>query len=109
MSAIGLRQETSARLESAAAAFGLAACIAVLFNTVLAWIEDVYDPLADAMAALTGHRWITHGLADVILFLAIGLVLARAGFILDGAKLTRAVAGSVVAAGAGLALWFALF
>ena len=99
---------TGSTLDGAAVAFGLAACIVIVFSTVLAWIEDAYDPLGNAMAALTGSRWITHGLADVILFLVIGLGAGRLGAIANGTTLIRAVAGTTVAAATGLALWFAI-
>ena len=52
-------------LDGVAAAFGMAAIVTILFNTLLAWIKDAFDPLNDVMALLTGHHWITHGLFDV--------------------------------------------
>ena len=53
------------RLDGAAGAFGAAAAVVIVFNTALAWIKDAWAPLNDAMAALTGHHWITHGLLDL--------------------------------------------
>lgn len=93
-----------------AAAFGLAAAIAIAFNTVLAWTKDAFEPLNAFMAGLTGHHWITHGLAEVVLFLVLGAGLSWFGRPrqLSGA-LTIGVAGTAVVAGAGLALWFVLF
>ncbi len=95
-------------LERSSAAFGLAAAIAILFNTLLAWIKDAYDPLNSAMASLTGHHWITHGLADVVLFVVLGAV-----FMITGAaermsphRLVSLLVGAVVIAGLGLAGWF---
>ena len=41
------------RLDYAAAAFGLSAAIAIVFNTALAWVKDAYDPLNSFMASLT--------------------------------------------------------
>jgi hypothetical protein len=106
MTAAGSKPAVHLSLDGAAAAFGVAACVVILFNTLLACIEDAYDPLADAMAALTGHHWITHGLANLILFVATGLALTRRNFVMDGARLVGAVAGAAVVGGAGLALWF---
>ena len=93
-----------------AAALGWAAAVAIVFNTLLAFIKDAYEPLNALMKAMTGHHWITHGLVDVIVFIVVGwLILARGT---RGPDLSRAtVIGVVVAAvvaGAGLAGWFFL-
>src|SRR4051812_46274299 len=93
-------------LDHAAAAFGLSGAIAIVFNTVLTWSKEAYDPVASLMASLTGHHWITHGLADIAVFVIVGLVFMRRGFSIDGSKLACIVAGSVIVGGAGLALWF---
>jgi hypothetical protein len=95
-------------LDGAAAAFGVSAAIAIVFNTVLAWIKDAYDPLNSFMASLTSHHWITHGLADVAVFLIVGAVLMRRSISMDGAKLACVLAGAAVVGGGGLALWFVL-
>jgi len=95
-------------LDQAAAAFGLSAAITIVFNTVLAWIKDAYDPLNSFMASLTGHHWITHGLADIAVFLVVGAILMQRHVSIDGTKLAVMVAGAVVAGGGGLALWFVL-
>jgi hypothetical protein len=95
-------------LDGAAAAFGVSAAIAIVFNTVLAWIKDAYDPLNSFMAALTGHHWITHGLADIAVFAIVGAVLMRRHTSMDGTKLACLVGGAVIVGGGGLALWFVL-
>ena len=94
------------RLDHAAAAFGLSAAIAIVFNTVLALIKDAYDPLNSLMASLTGHHWITHGLADIAVFVIAGLVLMWRDFSMDGTRLACLVAAAAIVGGAGLALWF---
>jgi hypothetical protein len=92
----------------ASSAFAVAAAVTVIFNTVLAWVKDAYDPLNQWMARLTGHHWITHGLADVALFAVLGLLFMQAGV---GARtkpdvLVVRLFGAVVVAGLGLAAWF---
>jgi hypothetical protein len=95
-------------LERAAAAFAWAAVVAILFNTGLAWIKDSYDPLNTFMASLTGHHWITHGLADLVVFGAVGwLVMAKGKPSLD-TNVVIGLAIAVVVGGAGLAGWFFL-
>ena len=67
------------QLSVAATAFGLSAAVSILFNTALACVKDAYPPVFRFMAALTGHHWITQGLADLILFLVLGFALMLAG------------------------------
>ena len=90
-----------------AAAFGWAAVVAVIFNTVLVFVKETYDPLNSLMKALTGHHWITHGLADVVVFLVVGLLLVRGTTAPGLSKSTViGVVVSAIIAGAGLASWF---
>jgi hypothetical protein len=97
---------TAATTEAVAVAFGTSAAIVIVFNTLLAWIKDAYDPLNNLMASLTGHHWITHGLIDVVLFVLLGWLLSRR----DNAHITYALVVALFAAaaagGLGLAAWF---
>ena len=96
--------------ERAAAPFGLAATVAMIFNTVLAWTKDASDAVNASMTALTGHHWITHGLADLALFLGLGTVLTLIGRprrLSD--RLTLGLVGAAIVAAGGLAFWFLLF
>jgi hypothetical protein len=105
-------QETSeaAGFSEASAAFGLSAAITILFNTLLAWVKDAYDPLNTAMAHLTGHHWTTHGLVDLAVFVVLGIVFLRTGTArrIDPNRLVLGLIGSVVIGGLGLAAWFVL-
>lgn len=98
------------KLDRTSAALGLAAAIAVLFNTALAWVKDAYDPLNKFMASLTGHHWTTHGLADIAVFALLGVIFAKTGVAqrIRPAALVTIVIASVVVAGLGLAAWFVL-
>lgn len=93
--------------ERMAVAFGLSAAVTVVFNTLLAWVKDAYDPLNELMKAATGHHWRTHGIVDVILFFVLGYIFMSRG---TAAQLTDrlvvTVAAAAVVAGAGLAAWF---
>jgi hypothetical protein len=93
-------------LTGAAAAFSMSAAITVLFNTVLAWVKDLYAPLNDFMTMLTGHHWRTHGIFDLIVFVGVGFYLSRRQFAMDGTRLALTVGACSVVAGAGLALYF---
>jgi len=93
-------------LDGAAAAFSMSAAITVLFNTVLAWVKDLYEPLNSFMTMLTGHHWRTHGIFDLIVFVTLGLFLMQRSFRMDGTRLAIIVGASSIVAGAGLALYF---
>ncbi len=97
-------------MNSTTTAFALAAAIACIFNTVLAWAKDAYAPLNKFMASLTGHHWTTHGLADCIVFLGAGLILMKIPAVnqLNPDRVVSILVGSVLAASLGLFIWFLL-
>jgi hypothetical protein len=94
-----------------ATAFALSAAIACLFNTALAWAKDAYAPLNKFMSSLTGHHWITHGLADCVVFVGLGLIFMNtsAADKINSVRLVSILIWSVVAASLGLLAWFILF
>ena len=99
----------SGKLTAATSGFVLAAAIAVLFNTGLAWAKDAYPQLNDFMKSLSGHHWMTHGLADLVVFLGLGFIFmyTRVAEKIDPDRLIGALIGAVAIAGIGLALWYA--
>jgi membrane-bound metal-dependent hydrolase YbcI (DUF457 family) len=96
-------------LDNVSAAFGQAAVIAIIFNTLLAWVKDAYDPLNNFMASLTGHHWITHSLVDIAVFVGLGFLFLSRGVALNGMNLVVAVAVACIVGGGGLAAWFVLY
>lgn len=100
-------EEREAVEERTAAAFGLAAAIAIIFNTLLAWVKDAYAPLNHFMALLTGHHWRTHGIVVVAVFFLLGWYFtSRKGTPQMTDNLIITVAAAVVAGGIGLVGWF---
>jgi hypothetical protein len=99
----------SSKLTAATSGFVLAAAIAALFNTALAWARDAYAPLNSLMKALTGNSWTAHCLADLVLFAGLGFLFTktRAAEKIDPSRLVGALIGAVAIAALGLALWFA--
>jgi hypothetical protein len=99
------------KLGRASASFALAAAVTVLFNTVLAWAKDAYHPLNDFMGSIAGHNWTTQGLADIILFFALGLAFMKIGWAekIAPQRLIFLLAASVAVAAIGLFAWYALF
>ncbi len=103
----GLKNTTSG-LNNTTSGFVLAAAITILFNTCLALAKDVSAPLTASMKRLTGHHWTTHGIADLILFLVLGLIFSQTklGGRLGANAVTAILIGSVVVASLGLAIWY---
>jgi hypothetical protein len=103
--------DTAAKLGRNSAAFGLAVAIIALFNTVLACAKDAYQPLNLMMNKIAGHNWTTQGLADVILFLGLGLTLSQtnAAGKMSSRRVISFLVVSVVIAGAGLFTWYLLY
>jgi uncharacterized BrkB/YihY/UPF0761 family membrane protein len=95
-------------LKGTAAGFGLAAVIAILFNTALTWAKDAYEPLNAYLASFTGDTWRTHGVVDVVVFFVLGYYFTSNKFRIKGARLAALLAAASVVAGCGLALGFAL-
>ncbi len=93
-------------LSPSSVAFGLAAVVTIVFNTVLALVKDAYGPLNAAMAALTGHHWITHSLVDIAVFLLLGFIFRSAGARFGGQRLALLLIAACLVGGGGLALWF---
>jgi hypothetical protein len=99
------------QLGRASAAFALAAAIACVFNTALAWAKDASAPLNNLMASLTGHHWITHALADCVVFVGLGLLFMKTSTAnkISPNRLVSILIWAVVAASLGLFAWFLLF
>jgi len=96
------------KLRSETTGFALAAAVTVLFNTGLAWAKDAYAPLQDFMKSVGGHHWTTHGLADLVVFVGLGLIFTRVQAVekMDAERVIRILTGSVAVAALGLVVWF---
>jgi NRPS condensation-like uncharacterized protein len=60
-----------------ATAFGISYAVTALFNVLLVILKESFPSVHDAMAAITGHHWVTHGLADIVVFVVLGLIFMR--------------------------------
>jgi hypothetical protein len=101
----------SGKLNRATAAFGVSAAIVVLFNTLLACVKDVNQPLLRLMNSIAGHNWTTQGIVDLVLFFGLGFVAMRTRWPenIGPRRLILLVVWSAVIAAVVLAAWYALF
>lgn len=84
--------------------FGLSFAITCLFSALLVVIKETSQQTVLAwMKAATPHHWITHTLLDLILFVVLGVVLARAndgqGLKISADKLNSYMVGAFVISG----------
>lgn len=98
----------SNELSASTAGFTLAAIIAIIGNTMLTVIKEEYHPLNVYMKSLTGHHWITHGVAVVAVFLLLGFVLSRIGGVqrMRASTLTNLLIATVIIFGLGIFGYF---
>jgi len=99
------------RLSRASAGFALAAAITILFSTALACVKDAYKPLNTFMNSVAWHNWITQGIVDVILFVALGMMFSKSGLAerIAPRRLISFLVTAVIVAGVGLFVWYAWF
>ena len=100
-----------AKLGRASAGFAMGGAVTILFSTALAWAKDAYQPLTRFMNALAWHNWITHGFADVFLFIGLGLIFSNTAWAerITPNRLISFLVAAVVVGGAGLFVWYAVF
>lgn len=103
--------ESEHTLSPVTSGFALAAAITVLFNTVLACAKDASPELKNFLKSLSDHDWTTQGILDLLLFLALGFIFAKANFArkINPNRLITVLIGASGIAALGLALWYALF
>jgi len=79
-------------------------------SALLAARKDAYPPLNTFMSHLTGHHWVTHGLAVLLVFLGLGWLFRVWELPARGLTpgLVIALGAAVVVAGAALGGWFIL-
>jgi hypothetical protein len=62
------------------ASFGIALGLTGLFNGLLVVLKETNpDTVLAWMKAASGHHWATHGILDIVVFGALGLLLAPIG------------------------------
>jgi hypothetical protein len=95
------------KLDRAAAGFGVAAGLTIIFNSLLVALTDTW-PSIDAYASnWTGYAWNSHVIADLVVFFLIGVLLTKRRFTIGGHTLALFLLLSVVIATGGFVWWVA--
>ncbi len=84
--------------------FGLSLAITSILSALLVIVKETNENTVLAwMKKATGHHWVTHGIFDLIAFVVLGLLLARAhggdGVRTSGKGLITTIVVTVVIAG----------
>ena len=84
--------------------FGLSFAVASLFSALLVVLKETSQKTVLVwMKAVTPHHWITHTLLALILFVVLGLALARAnngqGITMNPNRLNNVIVGAFVISG----------
>jgi hypothetical protein len=78
--------------------FGYAFSVAAVLSALLVVAKEKSEPLMALMKSLTGHHWITHGVATLAVFAAVGIILSfRHGETEEGERLGNIAAMVIVA------------
>lgn len=85
-------------------AFGLSFAITSLFSVVVLILKETNEKTVMAwMKAVTPHHWITHTLLDLIIFVVLGVVLAKSndgqGINISSDKLNSFIVGAFIISG----------
>lgn len=61
------------------ASFGLSLGVTSVFSALLVVIKETNEDTVLAWMKSLGHHWVTHGVLDIIVFVALGIILAGMG------------------------------
>jgi hypothetical protein len=89
-----------------ASGFGISYAITSVLSALLVVWKESSEAVHDGLAAITGHHWVTHGLLDVIVFLALGFILSRRSIAMTGNALVTTIVGATVVSGLIIAGYF---
>jgi uncharacterized Tic20 family protein len=91
-----------------ATAFGISYAITSILSALLVVWKESSESVHNALVAITGHHWVTHGVLDVAIFVLLGLALSRmgGGIRMTGNGLIATVVGATIISGLIIAGYF---
>lgn len=101
--------ESGEVVSSTTAGYGIAFAVACIVNAVVMIVKEASEAVHNAMAAITGHHWVTHSFIDLIVFLVLGYILSRSTSLrMTGDGLAKTVVGGAVIGGLIIVGFFVL-
>jgi hypothetical protein len=95
-------------LDVRSGSYAMAYAYTAIFNAILVIFKELIPAVHDFMAAILGHHWITHGVADLIVFFALGIYFTRRGHAISGdTAVNYLIWGTIL--GGGIIVAFFLF
>lgn len=88
--------------------YGISYSITAIFSALLVVLKESSETVHGLMVALTGHHWVTHGVLNLILFVALGVIFSRQELNMSGNMLIKLVVGSTILSGLIIATYFIL-
>ena len=104
-------EAVDSKLGRASAGFALAAAITVLREYRARITKDACAPLKAFMKSLAGHDWTTQGIADMALFILLGLIFSQMDLdkSIGSRRLICLLTAASVIAGVVLTAWYILY
>jgi hypothetical protein len=88
---------SASTLNAKSKAFGLSVAITSVLSALLVIAKETNEGLLKFMKAVTVHHWVSHGIFNLVIFVALGLLLAKSnngqGPAIDDGKLVNLVVG----------------
>lgn len=95
-------------ISPAVVGYGISFAVTSILSALLVVLKESNESVQALLVAITGHHWITHGLLDVIVFVALGALLSRRNIVMKGNTLATTVVGATVVSGLIIVGFFAL-
>ena len=86
--------------------FGVSYAITSVLSALLVIWKETSEAVHDALAAITGHHWVTHGILAVVVFLVLGFLLSRRGTEMTGGAIVMTIVVATILSGAIIAGYF---
>lgn len=102
------REVAHIRIGAYTTSFGISLGLTNVFNALLVVIKETNEDTVLAWMKSLGHHWVTQGVLDLIVFVALGLLLAKAteNWRSQPNKVTAVAIGGVVLGGLIIAGFF---
>ncbi len=88
-------------IDAKVAGYGVSYAVTSILSALLVVLKESSESVHGLLVAMTGHHWVSHGLLDIITFLALGFMLSRmgGGIRMTGNALITTVVGATVVSG----------